>query len=136
LRQAAEGMITSDLESTVKSRFYTFRCKQGPCKAAPQQSTKSLMYYDRNDSADKKDFIKLCKAKGGLTENLLLDEGNKDLKGKNPINSPHKDITITRIISQVELTNKATIEYKAEKDNKVIAALNTTLVPNAVHWCS
>ena len=34
LREAAESVMTNDLESVVKRRFYTFRCAQGPCKAA------------------------------------------------------------------------------------------------------
>ncbi|MDC0315678.1 hypothetical protein OAL32_01995 [Synechococcus sp. AH-551-G15] len=143
LRQAAEGVITNDLESTVKQRFYTFRCKQGPCKAAIEENNKSLMYYDRKDSDDKKDFIRHCKAEGTdptLTEKLLSEKKNNVTTDKEDIPSSwleDRGIKITRIISINDSNkNQAIVEYEAEKDNKVIATINTTLVPNAVHWCS
>ena len=41
LRQAAESVMTNDLESVVKRRFYTFRCNQGPCKAATSKMIKT-----------------------------------------------------------------------------------------------
>ena len=148
LRQAAEGVITNDLESTVKHRFYTFRCKQGPCKAETEENDKSLMYYDRKDSDDKKDFISHCDARD-LARDLLEDENDVSTisRGKKTIYDSeydeentalfNQDITITRTISLDDSNkNQAIVEYEAEKDNKVIATNNTTLVPNAVHWCS
>lgn len=141
LRQAAEGVITNDLESTVKSRFYTYRCSQGPCKAAPEENTKSLMYYDRKDSDDKKDFISRCNARD-LARDLLKKNVNEVATGKKTIDIASssladQDITIIRTISLDDSNeNQAIIGYEAEKDNKVIATINTTLVPNAVHWCS
>ena len=141
LRQAAEGVITNDLESTVKHRFYTFRCKQGPCKAATAENVKSLMYYDRKDSDDKKDFISRCNARD-LARDLLSKDVNDVSTGKKTLNIASssladQDITIIRTISLDNSNkNQAIVEYDAEKDNKVIATIKTTLVPNAVHWCS
>ena len=151
LRQAAEGLITNDLESTVKSRFYTYRCSQGPCKAAPEENTKSLMYYDREDSKDKDDFISHCKA-GDLARDLLKDEDDvstvssgNEIIYESPDEDDQEDTTPLanqdiRIIRTIELDdsnkNRAIIKYEAEKDNKIIATVMTTLVPNAVHWCS
>ena len=105
------------------------------------------MYYDRKDSDDKKDFIKHCKAVDTevdtdptLTEKLLSEKKNNVTTGKEDISSvwlEDRGIKITRIISINDSNkNQAIVEYEAEKDNKVIATINTTLVPNAVHWCS
>ena len=141
LRQAAEGVITNDLESTVKHRFYTYRCSQGPCQAEPEENTKSLMYYDRKDSDDKKDFISHCNARD-LARDLLTKDVNEVATGKKTIDIANsslanQDITITRTISLDDSNeNQAIVEYDAEKDNAVIATIKTTLVPNAVHWCS
>ena len=143
LRKVAEGAINHDLESNVKHRFYTFRCKQGPCKDGTEENDKSLMYYDREDSNDKKDFIKHCKAEGKdptLTEKLLSEKENTVTTDKEDIPNRwlnKRGIEITRIISLNESNkNQAIIKYEAKKDNKIIAMINTTLVPNAVHWCS
>ena len=141
LRQAAESVITNDLESTVKRRFYTYRCKQGPCKAATEENDKILMYYDSKDSDDKKDFISRCNARD-LARDLLSKDVNDVSTGKKTIDIASssladQDITIIRTISLDDSNeNQAIIGYEAEKDNKVIATINTTLVPNAVHWCS
>tara|TARA_B100000674_G_C37965510_1_gene974387 strand:- start:2523 stop:3122 length:600 start_codon:yes stop_codon:yes gene_type:complete len=139
LKKAAESVIANDLESTVKHRFYTFRCRQGPCSAATAQNDNSLMYYDREDSDDKQDFIGLCNARD-LARELLSENENDITTGEQAINSnslPNQDITITRTISLDEANNnQAIIEYEAELDSKVIATIQTTLVPNAVHWCS
>lgn len=139
LRKAAESVMANDLESTVKRRFYTFRCRQGPCQAATAENDKSLMYYDREDSDDKQDFIGLCNARDLASE--LLSENEDDVTtGEQTINSSslaNQDITITRTISLDDSNNnQAIIEYEAEKDSEVIATIKTTLVPNAVHWCS
>ena len=139
LRKAAESAITDDLESTVKHRFYTFRCRQGPCKAATAENDKSLMYYDREDSDDKTDFISHCNSRD-LARELLSEDENNVTTGERTISSSllaDRNITITRTISlDGSNKNQAIIEYDAEKDNEVIATIKTTLVPNAVHWCS
>jgi len=139
LRKAAESVIANDLESKVKRRFYTFRCKQGPCKAATAENDKSLMYYDKEDSEDKKDFISHCNSRD-LARELLSEDENNVTTGEQTISSSllaDRNITITRTISlDGSNNNQAIIEYDAEKDNEVIATIKTTLVPNAVHWCS
>ena len=135
LRKAAESVMANDLESTVKRRFYTFRCSQGPCIAATEENDRSLMYYD---SQNKEDFIERCDARD-LARELLEEEGAPFTDGQQSIASLLDDqgITITRIISLSDSNeNQAIIEYEAEKNNEVIAAIKTTLVPNAVHWCS
>ena len=139
LRKAAESVIANDLESTVKRRFYTFRCRQGPCQAATAENDKSLMYYNREDSDDKQDFISLCNARDLANE--LLSENEDDVTtGEQTINSgslSNQGITITRTISLDDTNNnQAIIEYEAEKDSEVIATIKTMLVPNAVHWCN
>ena len=139
LRQAAESVIGNDLESTVKRRFYTFRCRQGPCRAETEENDKSLMYYDQEDSDDKKDFSTLCNSRALANE--LLSENKDDITtGKKTINSSslsNQGLTITRTISlDNSNSNQAIIEYEAEKNDEVIATIKTTLVPNAVHWCS
>ena len=139
LRKAAESVMANDLESTVKRRFYTFRCRQGPCQAATAENDKSLMYYDREDSDDKQDFISLCNARD-LASELLTESEDDVTTGEQTINSgslSNQGITITRTISLDDSNNnQAIIEYEAEKDSEVIATIKTTLVPNAVHWCS
>ena len=139
LRKAAESVMTNDLESTVKRRFYTFRCRQGPCQAATAENDKSLMYYNREDSDDKQDFISLCNARD-LANELLSENEDNVTTGEQTINSSslsNQGITITRTISlDGTSNNQAIIEYEAEKDSEVIATIKTTLVPNAVHWCS
>lgn len=138
LRKAAESVITNDLESNVKHRFYTFRCRQGPCQNSIEENGKGLMYYDRDDSDDKQDFISSCNARD-LARELLEEEGAPFTTGEQPIRSSldGQDITITRTISlDSSNENQATIEYEAEKESEVIATIKTTLVPNAVHWCS
>ena len=146
LRKAAESRITNDLESNVKRRFYTFRCRQGPCKDAIEENDKSLMYYDRKDSDDKKEFIKQCKGKNLAKELLSKDKNSEDKNkigiGKHevPIRAKslldNNEIKIIRTISLVDHTNQAIIVYEAKKDNEIIATIKTRLVPNAVHWCS
>ena len=138
LRKAAESVITNDLESNVKHRFYTFRCRQGPCQNSIEENDKGLMYYDRDNSDDKQDFINSCNARD-LARELLEEEGAPFSAGEQPIRSSldDQDITITRTISlDSSNENQATIEYEAEKESEVIATIKTTLVPNAVHWCS
>ena len=139
LRKAAESVMANDLESTVKRRFYTFRCRQGPCRAETEENDKSLMYYDQEDSDDKKDFSVLCNSRALANE--LLSENKDDITtGKKTINSSslsNQGLTITRTISlDNSNSNQAIIEYEAEKDSEVIATIKTTLVPNAVHWCN
>ena len=135
LRKAAESVIANDLESTVKRRFYTFRCSQGPCQSATEDNDQSLMYYE---SENKEDFIERCNARD-LARELLEEEGSPFTDGQQSIPSPLDDqgITITRTISlNGSNENQAIIEYEAEKNNEVIATIKSTLVPNAVHWCS
>ena len=60
LRNVAESVMSNDLESTVKRRFYTYRCKQGPCMDAIDENDNSLMYFEERNSDDKQDFIRLC----------------------------------------------------------------------------
>ena len=140
LRKSAESVIANDLESNIKRRFYTFRCKQGPCRTAIEENNKSLMYYERDNSEDRNKFKESCENRALAKE--LLDK-NKDLGEKDEKREISTDgildsqeISITRIISFGENENQATIVYEAEKDSKVIATVKTTLVPNAVHWCS
>ena len=139
LRKAAESVMTNDLESIVKRRFYTFRCRQGPCRAATTENDESLMYYDKDDSDDKQDFISLCNSRS-LASELLSDNEDDVTTGEHIINDSsltNQDITITRTISLDESNNnQAVIEYEAEKNNEIIATIKTTVVPNAVHWCS
>ena len=140
LRKSAESVIANDLESNIKRRFYTFRCKQGPCRTAIEENNKSLMYYERDNSEDRNKFKESCENRALAKE--LLDK-NKDLGEKDEKREistdgilDSQDISITRVISFGENENQATIVYEAEKDSKVIATVKTTLVPNAVHWCS
>ena len=139
LRQAAESVMTNDLESVVKRRFYTFRCNQGPCKSATDENNKNLMYYDASDSDDKDDFIESCNARS-LAKDLLAEDINDVTTGDETLDNSSilgSDITLTRTIAlDKSNSNQAIIEYKAEKDSDVIATIKTTLVPNAVHWCS
>jgi len=134
LRKAAESVIANDLESTVKQRFYTFRCSQGPCQAAIEENDRSLMYYN---SENKEDFIERCDERD-LARELLMEEGAPFTDGRQPVASllDDKGITITRTISINDTNgNQAIVEYEAEKNNEVITTIKTTLVPNAVHWC-
>ena len=139
LRKVAESVMANDLESIVKRRFYTFRCRQGPCRAATTENDESLMYYDKDDSDDKQDFVALCNSRS-LASELLSDNEDDVTTGEHIINDSsltNQDITITRTISLDESNNnQAVIEYEAEKNNEVIATIKTTVVPNAVHWCS
>ena len=98
------------------------------------------MYYERDNSEDRNKFKESCENRALAKE--LLDK-NKDLGEKDEKREISTDgildsqeISITRIISFGENENQATIVYEAEKDSKVIATVKTTLVPNAVHWCS
>ena len=139
INKMAESIMSNDLESIVKRRFYTFRCRQGPCQAATSENDKSLMYYDLEDSDDKQDFISQCNARG-LARDLLSEDVNDVTTGEQTINSSaltNQEITITRTISLDESNrNQAVVEYEAERDSKVIASLKSILVPNAVHWCN
>ena len=139
LRKAAESVIADDLETKVTRRFYTFRCKQGPCRAATSENDKGLMYYDREDSNDIRDFINSCNARDLARE--LLQENEDDVTTGETSISPgsslaNQDVTITRTISYGSNNNQAIIEYDAERNDEVIATIKATLVPNAVHWCS
>ena len=140
LRKSAESVIANDLESNVKRRFYTFRCKQGPCKDAIEESDKSLMYYEPDDSSDKNKFKESCEnrilAKELLGNNKDLGEENERIKVPTYGLAYRKGIEIFRRISYGDNENQATIEYEAEKNSEVIATVQTILVPNAVHWCS
>ena len=139
LRKVAESVMANDLELIVKRRFYTFRCRQGPCRAATTENDESLMYYDKDNSDDKQDFISLCNSRS-LASDLLSDNEDDVTTGEHIINDSsltNQDITITRTISLDESNNnQAVIEYEAEKNNEIIATIKTTVVPNAVHWCS
>ena len=93
------------------------------------------MYYD---SENKEDFIERCDTRD-LARELLEEEEAPFTDGQQSIASLLDDqgITITRTISLSDSNeNQAIIEYEAEKNNEVIATIKTTLVPNAVHWCS
>ena len=95
----------------------------------------SLMYYE---SKNKEDFIERCNARD-LARELLEEEEAPFTDGQQTIPSPLDDqgITIRRTISlNASNENQAIIEYEAEKNDEVIATIKTTLVPNAVHWCS
>ena len=139
LRKVAESVMANDLESIVKRRFYTYRCRQGPCRAATTENDQSLMYFDKDDSDDKQDFVGLCNSRS-LARELLSDNEDDVTTGEHIINDSsltNQDITITRSISLDDSNNnQAVIEYEAEKNNEVIATIKTTLIPNAVHWCS
>ena len=139
LHKTAESIMANDLESIVKRRFYTFRCRQGPCQAATSENDKNLMYYDLEDSEDKQDFISHCNARD-LARDLLSEDENDVTTGEQTINSSaltNQEITITRTISLDDSNrNQAIVEYEAERDGKVISTLQSILVPNAVHWCS
>ena len=58
------------------------------------------------------------------------------IKIPNDSSLTEKESPSSRTISYGDNENQATIEYEAEKDSEVIATIQTTLVPNAVHWCS
>ena len=140
LRKSAASVIANDLESNVKRRFYTFRCKQGPCKDSIEENDKSLMYYESDNSVDKDNFNYSCKnrilAKELLGENKDLGTKGEKIKISTDGIVDREGINITRTISFGENENQATVVYEAEKDSEVIATVKTTLVPNAVHWCS
>ena len=140
LRKSAASVIANDLESNVKRRFYTFRCKQGPCKDSIEENDKSLMYYESDNSVDKDNFNYSCKnrilAKELLGENKDLGTKGEKIKISTDGIVDRERINITRTISFGENENQATVVYEAEKDSEVIATVKTTLVPNAVHWCS
>ena len=140
LRKSAASIIANDLESNVKRRFYTFRCKQGPCKDSIEENDKSLMYYESDNSVDKDNFNYSCKnrilAKELLGENKDLGRKGEKIKISTDGIVDREGINITRTISFGENENQATVVYEAEKDSEVIATVKTTLVPNAVHWCS
>ena len=140
LRKSAESVIANDLESNVKRRFYTFRCKQGPCKDAIEESDKSLMYYEPDDSSDKNKFKESCEnrilAKELLGNNKDLGEENERIKIPTDGLAYREGIEIFRRISYGDNENQANVEYEAEKDSEIIATVQTILVPNAVHWCS
>ena len=140
LRKSAASVIANDLESNVKRRFYTFRCKQGPCKDSIEENDKSLMYYESDNSVDKDNFNYSCKnrilAKELLGENKDLGTKGEEIKISTDGIVDREGINITRTISFGKNENQATVVYEAEKDSEVIATVKTTLVPNAVHWCS
>ena len=140
LRKSAASVIANDLESNVKRRFYTFRCKQGPCKDSIEENDKSLMYYESDNSVDKDNFNYSCKnrilAKELLGENKDLGTKGEEIKISTDGIVDREGIKITRTISFGKNENQATVVYEAEKDSEVIATVKTTLVPNAVHWCS
>ena len=97
------------------------------------------MYYDASDSDDKDDFIASCNARS-LAKDLLAEDINDVTTGEETLDNSSildSEITLTRTIALDESnSNQAIIEYKAKKDSDVIATIKTTLVPNAVHWCS
>ena len=97
------------------------------------------MYYEKDDSDDKQAFIKSCNARN-LAMDLLSEDENNVTTGEQTIASSsltNQGITIIRTISLGDSNkNQAIIQYKAEKDSEIIATIKTTLVPNAVHWCS
>ena len=97
------------------------------------------MYYDREDSDDKQDFISHCNARD-LARDLLSEAENDVTTGEQIIKSnalTNQGITITRAISLDDSnSNQAIVEYEAEQDRQVIATLKSVLVPNAVHWCN
>ena len=97
------------------------------------------MYYDKNDSDDKVEFIESCNSRS-LAKDLLAEDVNDVTTGDETLDNSSlldSEITLTRTIAlDKSNSNQAIIEYKAEKDTDVIATIKTTLVPNAVHWCS
>ena len=130
LRKSAESVIANDLESNVKRRFYTFRCKQGPCKDAIEENDKSLMYYEPNDSSDRKEFNDSCENR--ILAKELLDK-NKDLGEEDQAKEVPVDgmanrerIKIFRRISYGDNENQAIILYEAKKGSEVIATVKTT----------
>ena len=139
LRNVAESVMSNDLESTVKRRFYTYRCKQGPCMDAIDENDNSLMYFEERNFDDKQDFIRLCNERDHARELLSENEGgvNEEEQLIKEIRSPNQNITITRNITLDDSNNnQAIVEYEAEQGSEVIATMKAILVPNAVHWCS
>ena len=139
LRNVAESVMSNDLESIVKRRFYTYRCKQGPCMDATDENDNSLMYFEEGNSDDKQDFINLCNERDHARALLSEDESgvNDEEQLIKEIESPNQDIRITRNISLDDSNNnQAIVEYEAEQGSEVIATIKAILVPNAVHWCS
>ena len=139
MRNVAESVMSNDLESTVKRRFYTYRCKQGPCMDAIDENDNSLMYFEERNSDDKQDFIRLCNERDHARELLSENEGgvNEEEQLIKEIRSPNQNITITRNITLDDSNNnQAIVEYEAEQGSEVIATMKAILVPNAVHWCS
>ena len=98
------------------------------------------MYYESDNSVDKDNFNYSCKnrilAKELLGENKDLGTKGEKIKISTDGIVDREGINITRTISFGENENQATVVYEAEKDSEVIATVKTTLVPNAVHWCS
>ena len=139
LRNVAESVMSNDLESIVKRRFYTYRCKQGPCMDATDENDNSLMYFEEGNSDDKQDFIGLCNERDHARELLSENEDgvNEEEQLIKEIRSLNPNVTITRNITLDDSNNnQAIVEYEAEQGSEVIATMKAILVPNAVHWCS
>ena len=141
-RNAAQALMTNDLETTMRQRFFSFRCSQGPCLPAStdqrvliQNQDKPLRYY--NDE-NKQDFIKSCQ-KRQLAKDLLAANVDGITTGQATLaSSSHllKGITIERSIElDKDNQNRVFVKYEARRNNKQIAYHKAILIPNAVHWC-
>ena len=141
-RRAAEALIANDLETTVRQRFFSFRCSQGPClptntdaQVLLKNQDKPLSYYDDNN---KQAFINSCQNRQ-LAKDLLAAKTNGVTTGESTLSSPGyelKGVVVQRRIALDENNgNRAIVEYHAQRNNKPIAYRKAILIPNAVHWC-
>ena len=141
-RHAAEALIANDLETTVRQRFFSFRCSQGPCLPKETESQvllknqdKPLRYY--NDD-NKQAFINSCQNRQ-LAKDLLATPTDGIASGESTLSGTGhllKGVVVKRRINLVENNaNSAVVEYEALHNNKRIAYRKAILIPNAVHWC-
>ena len=141
-RRAAEALIANDLETTVRQRFFSFRCSQGPCLPANtdaqvllKNQDKPLRYYDDDN---KQAFINSCQNRQ-LAKDLLAAKTNGVTTGESTMSSPGYELDGVVVQRRIALDenngNRAIVEYHAQRNNKPIAYRKAILIPNAVHWC-
>ena len=141
-RRAAEALIANDLETTVRQRFFSFRCSQGPCLPANtdaqvllKNQDKPLRYYD---DGNKQAFINSCQNRQ-LARDLLAAKTNGVTTGESTLSSSGYELDGVVVQRRIALDknngNRAVIEYQAQRNNKPIAYRKAILIPNAVHWC-
>ena len=128
--------------TTVRQRFFNFRCSQGPCLPANtdaqlllKNQDKPLRYY--NDD-NKQAFIRSCQNRQ-LARDLLADKANGVIAGQSSLNSSDQLLSGIKIARKIDIDsnngNRAVVEYEATRKSKRIAYHKAVLIPNAVHWC-